>query len=301
MKTEPVRLLLGANDAYAMPLTVAAHSALRHLSRDREVQVCIMADHITPANRSRICAALERAHPRVSILWKDAELAEFDGLEVGHYSLASVARLLAPQVFGPEVGRVLYLDSDLTVEADVAPLWDLDLGDTAIWAVQNGDAGEFMACVGSKFPEVAAPPDAVYFNSGVLLINLPAWRSQQVSERTFAFMRRHGGALSFPDQDALNAVAAGDWGRLPPRWNKQVIRLGQPEAAPRADPGIIHYSAFKPWSPDYTWPCGMVFHRAYLHSGWDGRVTALRRFAGLAGGQFLRRNLARVGRRLGLG
>ena len=77
-------------------------------------------------------------------------------------------------------------------------------------------------------------------------MNLREWRRQSITDRTIELLQIHHEKLSFPDQDALNLVARGHWGRLPSRWNKQVIRLGQPESAPANEPGILHYSSFKP-------------------------------------------------------
>lgn len=291
-------LLLGANDAYAMPMTVAAYSALSRIDPSREVELHVQDDGISDVNRARAERILTRAHPRAILSWRKAQLADFMDVNVGQYSMASIIRLMMPYLFGPEVGRVLYIDSDLIVEDDVSPLFDMDLGDHPIWAVQNGAPDDFNNIIRQKFPDTEAPDDAIYFNSGVLLVNLPQWRARKVTERTLDFLRQHSDKLSFPDQDALNAVTAGRWGRLPARWNKQIIRLGQPECAPLSERGILHYTSYKPWTPSYSWPGNGRFHREYIRSGWTTGPSAWLSVGRLLVSQFYSRNRVRLMRRL---
>jgi lipopolysaccharide biosynthesis glycosyltransferase len=259
-----------------MPLAVAAHSALHYLDHTIPVDVHIVDGGIHPQNRGRIESCLRAAHPRAHVHWRSPDFAEFSGVNVRHYSLASMSRLLMPSLFPESVERVLYLDSDIVVESDIASMWSIPLGQQAVWAVQDADDDEFEKNISRKFPELDAPPGARYFNSGVLLVNLPRWREQCVTERVIRFLKEHSERLSYPDQDALNAVLLGEWGRLPPRWNKQIIRIGQPESASMDDPGILHYSTFKPWKQDYTWKAKLPFHKAFLRSRWETGFRAWR-------------------------
>ncbi len=167
-----------------------------------------------------------------------------------------------------------------------------------VWAVINGEVEQFENNIASRFAEVTGSEDARYFNSGVLLINLREWQHQKISEKALDFLRAHSEELSFPDQDALNAVIAGNWGALSPRWNKQVIRIGQPESASVLDRGITHYTSHKPWNRDYTWRCSEIFFHAYMRSSWDSVPKALVWSAARYAEQVMRRNAARIARRL---
>lgn len=269
-----IRILLGADDAYVKPMTIAAHSALRHLRSDRTVEVHLIDGGISATNRQRVVHCLEAVHPKARAIWRHADLSAFDNINVRRYSAASMIRLLIPHLFDQDVDRVLYIDSDVIVDGDIAELWDMDLGDVPVWAVQNGAEFEFDR-LSETFEEISVPSGARYFNSGVLLMNLNVWRKKKISERVVDFMIRHNDRLSFPDQDALNAVVAGDWGRLPPRWNKQVIRLGRPEAAQFDEPGILHFTTHKPWRRIYPWKGKLRFQAAYLRSSWDPIPKAL--------------------------
>ena len=134
------------------------------------------------------------------------------------------------------------------------------------------------------------PPAALYFNAGVLLMNVRRWRSERVVERAIEFLQKHGDTISWADQDALNVILCGNWGQLDPSWNVQLITVGRygesrydnparlrRQRALLADPGILHYAGpHKPWHWRYAGLADRSFLRAVIDSGWfeggDGQV-----------------------------
>lgn len=292
MKT--LHVMMCANDAYAMPLTVAAHSLLFHASNDVAVELHIVSDGMRAENKVRVERSLVSAHPHAKLVWRQADTAQFSEINFRHYSVITLFRLLLPDLFTPEVDRVLYIECDIVVERDISELWRIQLGDRAVWAVQNGTDDDLKNYVLKKFPEITAPEDGRYFNAGVMLVNMAEWRAQDISARTCDFSQRYSNDLGFPDQDALNAVLAGHWGHLHPRWNKQILRMGQPEAAAIDDPGILHYTSRKPWTREYMQRAKWAWHRAYLRSGWDPDMSKYLTTARLFGGQLWRHNSRRV-------
>ena len=106
-------------------------------------------------------------------------------------------------------------------------------------------------------------PSLAYFNAGVMTLDLALWREEQLASQLLRYLERHAHAIRWWDQDALNAVLAGRWGELDPRWN-QIPQFWEPAAGdtdpfPPAlrelvirDPWIVHYSTgSKPWH----WGC----------------------------------------------
>ena len=63
-------------------------------------------------------------------------------------------------------------------------------------------------------------------------------------------MKRYGKRVFFREQEALNAVIAGNWERLEDRWNYSAnpMHAGAQDLAGRA-PAIIHFTGrTKPWN-----------------------------------------------------
>jgi hypothetical protein len=93
------------------------------------------------------------------------------------------------------------------------------------------------------------PDDEIYFNAGVLLIDVVRWRSAGLTDTLVNYIRNNMSILRHHDQDAINAVLRGNIMPLPLKWN----------FTPRhadADPKVLGTSrrefiasGFKPWLP----------------------------------------------------
>jgi lipopolysaccharide biosynthesis glycosyltransferase len=168
---------------------------------------------------------------------------------------ASWYRIFLPELL-PAEARVLYLDVDTLATDSLAPLWETDLGDDWIAAVTNVMQHNDM----ERHLELGLSGPEVYFNAGVLLMNLDAWRRDGLTRRLYDYSTENPERLGWLDQDALNVVLGGRRTPLHPRWNcmnsvmrwesaKDVFGAEQVEQA-RARPGIRHFegpAANKPW------------------------------------------------------
>jgi lipopolysaccharide biosynthesis glycosyltransferase len=174
---------------------------------------------------------------------------------------AAYARLLIGGLLPTHVTRLIYLDSDLLVCRDLRELWRTDLGGRVLGAVPNSldpaaDVSAFdrLGVAGKR-----------YFNSGVLLIDLMAWRTEEVGERALAFARALGDRLILHDQDALNAVLVDRWVELPGYWNHWASRDASVEAA------VIHFTMPpKPWDADYSGPFRAEYFEVLDRTAWNG-------------------------------
>ena len=114
-----------------------------------------------------------------------------------------------------DAARVVYLDCDTLVLGDIADLAGVELDGCAIGAVHNVSLGN-----DADVARAGLTDGVRYFNSGVLVLDLDAWRRDGIAERVRAEARSAPNA-PFPDQDALNAVLAHRRQPLSPRWNVQ--------------------------------------------------------------------------------
>ena len=189
-----------------------------------------------------------------------ADLVPADLPVNGHLNLASYGRLFGMDQYPDEEGRVVYLDVDLLVGESLDPLFDLDLGDRPIAAVRTVAIPTLSVAVGTKvWAQLDRAEDPAYFNSGVLVIDTAEWRRRRVTDRCLEFLDRFGSDLAIPDQDALNAVVAGEFLARPLRWNQNhpLRDDSWPIAAAfdaddvdeaRRNPAIVHYTGTdKPW------------------------------------------------------
>jgi lipopolysaccharide biosynthesis glycosyltransferase len=150
----------------------------------------------------------------------------------------------------PDAHRALYLDPDIITTASIEPLWNTDLHGRTIAAVP---------IPGSTRPAVHGfPPGSQYFNAGVMLIDLDAWRAHRYREQLLEYLHAHPEAAIDADQDILNICLREDWVPRPYYWNmispfyflSHDLQMTQPELdAARRDAKIIHFNGdSKPWS-----------------------------------------------------
>ena len=185
-------------------------------------------------------------------------------------------RVFLPRLL-PQEPKVLYIDCDTLVVDSLQPLWETDIGEKALAAVSNpwwpGELSDrWYARCGLQRPED-------YFNTGVMLLNLQAFRAHRWDEA----VREHGRANAewtrFGDQDSLVAVLHSERVPLAPRWNVMRIVMMSPDsrrmftagelAQMRKRPAIIHFEgSTKPWQDATKHPWGRVHARYARQLPW---------------------------------
>ena len=198
---------------------------------------------------------------------------DFQGLRVdGGRSIAVYFRLAAPRVLPTNINKILYLDSDLIVRQTLAGLWNTELLDYALAAVEDIVDPGVMAI---RKRLLGLPPGAKYFNSGVMLINLNYWRQNDVAERALAFVRENPEKAECWDQDALNVILVHRWIELPVTWNYQIIsNPGHPA------PAVVHFWGAQPWRWSGMLTYNQEYHYYRLKTPWrryriEGRPSLL--------------------------
>ena len=279
---DEIQVAAACNEAYALPLAVMLASLDRTLGDGRRARVHILQRGLAEATKARIERSV-RAH-RVGISWVPVapdRLTSLSGTlrRADAISLDCFSRLLLPELLPPDLGKVVYLDCDLVLVRDLGLLWEFEVGDADLLAAAELDPGGRLVSSPRGIPlwrELGLPPDLQIFNSGVMVIDLHRWREGLLAQRVFAYLRAAGEYLRWYDQDGLNAMVAGCWGRLDPRWNVTMhIFRGDADPALRswlsADPYIVHFnSALKPWHAGFGLGFGDLFRQNLEATAWAG-------------------------------
>jgi len=161
-----------------------------------------------------------------------------------YFTKAMYYRLFIPDIV--QGNKALYLDVDIVINGRIDDLYNTEISNTFLAAVDDMDI--------KNFHDLEMKPSAKYFNSGVMLINLEYWRAYNVKEKVIEFIDRKREVIRCHDQDGLNSVINGNWLELHPKYNLHLILLYS-EYAPDStikeaidNPVIIHYSGpYKPW------------------------------------------------------
>ena len=86
--------------------------------------------------------------------------------------------------------RIIYLDSDVIVEADISDLWMSDFESNYVLAVQDLINPFVSSPLGLRnWRELGMNADSKYFNAGVLVLNADRWRKENVADRLVQYLR----------------------------------------------------------------------------------------------------------------
>lgn len=246
----PIYITLSSDDNYARHMGIVTLSLLANTAHPERLFFYFLDAGIEEENREHIREIIHRYNARCKFIRPDSEI--YTNIPKKRYGVAALFRLSLGSLLPEEIKRVIYLDCDVLAFDDVAQLWQVDLDGNIVGAVTN---------LGVQAIDRLNIPDGDYFNSGVLLIDMEKWRSEQVGEKTLAFMNDNIERLIFPDQDGLNCILKKRWKHLPLRWNQQPASYSMhskgrtersltPESFHEAirNPAIVHYlGKNKPW------------------------------------------------------
>ncbi len=122
--------------------------------------------------------------------------------KMSFYTPFAFLRLFAQDVDLPD--KIIYLDTDIMINGDISELYSIDISDYEIGVVKDR-YGKFFI-------------NPKYFNSGMLLLNMPAIRESNLFERVKQMCLTK--KMAFPDQTALNKLAKRKL-YLPRKFNEQ--------------------------------------------------------------------------------
>jgi hypothetical protein len=249
------RAVVFACDRAYLPFASFAAAQIAALHPERDFDICLCAPEMPPAVAGLEGLGLLRC--------RVATGGTFAGLGLdARRSEAAYLRYALPEAFAGSYARLLYLDGDVFVQGgDLGALFGVGLGPHPLAAVRDNMQWRTPARLVPSFRRLGFGTAPV-FNSGVMLIDVAAWRDQDVLGRCLAFGRAHEPARVGLDQDLVNAVLQGGWAELSPLWNWQYTWASRLFEA-MEDAHIVHFiGPRKPWTHDGG-QLPLRFRRAY--------------------------------------
>lgn len=197
-----MNILLTLDRNYLPPLRVMLFSLLMN-NPGEDMSIYLAADGFTQEDWDglhALCARFGAALHPVSI-----DACWFDGAPtLRYYSRAMYYRLLAAQMLPKSLERILYLDPDMLVIGPLRALYDTEMGDHL-----------YAASIHRGLVDLSTPVNRIrlstqdaegYFNSGMLLMNLPEIRKAVHPQDIFSYVEQNRPLLVLPDQDVLNGL-----------------------------------------------------------------------------------------------
>lgn len=248
MKTE-ICISLASDNNYADYALVTIFSSAINLDSSYRLKVYILDGGIKSDKKQMMLKILERFDMDVVFLDMTSETL-FDDLPIlMHWSKAMYYRVLLFKMLGDDISKVIYLDCDLMVTESLHKLYNYNLTNLSAAVIADSDQ--------ASNNRLNLPLDNIYFNSGVMLINLSYWRNEYNIDYIRSFINDYDGYLESPDQDLLNILLANKVKYLDAKWNMQVGMYRSRVFWKKlyTAKGIFHFTTnVKPWAVDDPHP-----------------------------------------------
>lgn len=253
-----VAVCVVSSDEYAPFAAVLITSIVANASEKNNYDLVIISDDMTVENIWQI-TSIASGHPNISVRVIDVSdiVKGLSFYTWAHFTCKTYYRLLTPDLF-KNYEKVVYMDSDIVVNHDIAELYNIDLGnhllgnayDTHVVAYCTQDPPLEQRDYNIETLKLDNPE--AYYQMGVTVYNIPRIRND-FGEGYFI---RQGATLELRwlDQDVMNMLCQGNIMRIPQRWNVMVANMGdcideyylpdelrQEYFEARRDPYAIHY------------------------------------------------------------
>ncbi len=210
-------LATSADLNFEIGLHVTLYSAMKHLDKNTKARIyLILKDYGEKeiANLNKTLSAFEGRYELVVFDVEEFDLGKGRGL---HGNMMAYTTLLFPTIVPSE--RLLYLDSDLLVLADLTPLYHYNMGQYSVAAV--GNTLKYVAIPQERdfLIGLGISGDSRYFNTGVVLYDVNLWNNEDYTQKCFDFSYAYPKDLYTADQTVFNAVMNSRVCSLLPQYN----------------------------------------------------------------------------------
>ena len=240
---QKIPICFATDDNYVPFLTVAIASLLANSSKENFYKIYVLTSHLTEENMNSILKmATENSSIKFVQLSKELDKVQDMFHLRDYYSKETYYRIFIPNLF-PQYEKVLYLDCDITVLADVSELYNTQIHGYYVGAVQE-EVMQTFEVFGNYVEKADGINRKNYFNAGILLINCRRWRNKLIAERFVDLLNRYKFRV-VQDEDYLNVLCKDNIKWLPLGWNKTSYKN---EAFDDKDLKIIHWKInWRPW------------------------------------------------------
>lgn len=256
---DKIDILFAATDSYVPYLTVALVSIFEN-NKENDFLVHIICSDLTCDNKEILKHLSDHYGQELHLIQPDLEMFQvivnMKDKMPSKYHLSTFYRLFVTEWLPEDINRIIYLDCDLIVTGNLRSLWKEDMDEnTALCATHD------FVRIDDYHRLQINPIEHIYFNAGVLLINLTYWRSHSVGKCCVDYICTYPERILMADQEALNATLAGKVKYIHPKYNTMTfyfakekylgtcVWYGDMEAIIEAvkSPVVVHFAGEKPW------------------------------------------------------
>lgn len=214
-----MNIVYSSSDEYSEIAGVSLISLLENNKNISVIKVFIIDNEISDINKTRLKEIAE-SYKREIIFLNSIDIEELakTKINVGTWHISTFLRLFLASILPSDIKKVIYIDCDTIILKSLDDLWNIDMNNK--WVLGADD------CRGKNYRKnIDLDYNSIYINNGFLLIDLEAWRSNNVEDLFLNFIKKYNGDITYVDQGVLNGALGNlnKVGLLDIKYNVQTV------------------------------------------------------------------------------
>ena len=195
-----MNVIWSTSDSYSGIAATSIVSLLENSKDADEINIYVIDVGVSDEHKKWLKEIVERYHRTLVWLEKlDIEKLSGTQIDVGRWHISTFSRLFLSYILPGDVKKIIYIDCDMIIRHSLKTLWDMDMEGS--WCMSADD------CRGSKYrDEIGIDPQSIYTNNGLMVIDLKAWKDNNVEQLFVDFIKKYNGDITYMDQGVLNGV-----------------------------------------------------------------------------------------------
>ncbi len=245
-KKEVIPVFFSCDSNYIPFLAVTIQSIIETASSDNQYDLYVLNSGFDKSAKETL-KSFEQENVSINFVDLTSKIKEISKKldEVRDYYTQTIFyRLFIASLF-PNMHKAIYLDCDIVVLTDIVKFFNIDLGNNILGVIiDDVVANNEDFKIYTK--EAIGVEASMYFNSGVLLMNLDAYRDNKIEESFIKVLQEFHFSSVAPDQDYLNFFCYKKVKYIDKSWNRMPV-----DDDYVGELNLIHYNMFmKPWRYD---------------------------------------------------
>lgn len=270
-----MNIVMASSDTYSK-LAITTFESLFYHNRDAEqITVYYIGDKITAGNRNNLTSIVNKYGRKIIFLPVPKNIIELTGSARNGQTVFCYCYI--QDLLPASVEKVLLLEPDQLITGSLQELYDTDISDCYIAAVDDLQSHVYKKKIGMK----ASSP---YVNCGMILYNLKKWRKDNITEKITNVLRSRKHMFFYDVQDVINYTVEGGVRVLPPKFNcttgiflfdyKDMLLYRRPSTKcsqeeyeeGKKSPVIVHFTKNQIIQPrPWVEGCGHPYRKIYMN------------------------------------
>ena len=200
------------NDKF-VPQVAASICSICENNKEEKITFYIISLNIEKYNKQNLSKLVEKYKNDIKIIELE-NLEKFFNVDIDTkgWNKIVLARLILDSLIPQSIGRILYLDGDTIVRGSIKELYNIDFEGKIIGM-------SIEPTIEKERIKILNLGDNLYCNAGILMIDMNAWRKNNLSSKFVKYYENNYTKLFANDQDVINAVCKDKIKYISPRYN----------------------------------------------------------------------------------